>query len=95
MLHALLTTSTSASHVSIASHANYTPVLAAILADPLLPTNMRDFFAHFQLEEAAFDNIKRGMVKELGRQMNEALSELWCIGLLMFGRGCLCVGVFV
>ena len=84
MLHALLTTSITASHVSIASHANYTPVLAAILADPLLPSNMRDFFAHFQLEEAAFDKIKRGMVQELGRHMNEALSEWRCLSLLVF-----------
>ncbi len=77
MLHSLLTTSFAANHVAIASHANYTPALDAILADPSLPDNLKLFFEALRSEDDAFEDMKKNMTQRLGRVMNEALSE-WC-----------------
>jgi hypothetical protein len=75
MLHSLLTTSFAANHVSIASHANYTPALDAILADPSLPDNLKQFFEALRSGGQAFEDMKKSMNLQLGRVMNEALSE--------------------
>ena len=74
-MHSLLTTSFAANHVPIASHANYTPALVAILADPSIPDNLKLFFEALRSREEVFEDMKKNMTQHLGRVMNEALSE--------------------
>jgi hypothetical protein len=75
MLQALLITSISPNHVPIASHKHYTPALAVILADPSIPPNLRDFFGGWQGDESKFEELKAEAANELGRRMNDVLSE--------------------
>ena len=75
MLQALLITSISPNHVPISSHKHYTPALAVILADPSIPPSLRVFFGGWQGDGSKFEELKADAANELGRRMNDALSE--------------------